>query len=101
MKSKKKPKVSLKSSLPNEPRLIELERLRIDARKKVTQAEEAMQLVIDYALNMENEIQRLRNALKNISDVVDESLLLDEDLAQAWGTLRVEVINARRALEGK
>lgn len=98
MKSKKKPKVSHKSILFNEVRL-DLERLRIDARNKAKQAEDAMQVVLDYALGMEIEIQRLRKALKNISDVVDESLLLDEDLAQAWGTLRVEVINARRALE--
>lgn len=96
MKSKKK----VKSSPKTDP-LIELTKLRAEARERVRQAEDAVQTVLDYALGMEDEIQRLRKALKNISDVVDESLLLDEDLAKAWGTLRVEVITARRVLEGK
>jgi len=44
---------------------------------------------------------RLREALRKITNKVDEALLLDEELGQAWDELRQEVIEARAALEGK
>lgn len=43
---------------------------------------------------------RLRKALAQISDTVDDALLLDEELALAWGDLRDAVIKARAALGG-
>ena len=43
------------------------------------------------------ESERLREALERIANTVDEALLLDEDLDQAWGELRQAVIEARSA----
>lgn len=43
-------------------------------------------------------IDELRVALKNLSDTVDESLLLDENLAEDWDVLRESVIRARKTL---
>lgn len=42
---------------------------------------------------------RLRAGLIKLSEIVDEALLLDEHLAEAWGELRSAVVEARELLE--
>lgn len=39
-----------------------------------------------------------RKLLRKFTNTVDESLLLDENLAEAWGTLRAAVVEARKLL---
>lgn len=43
-------------------------------------------------------VQQLEIALEKIADTVDEGLLLDEQLADAWDVLRTAVIDARATL---
>jgi hypothetical protein len=43
----------------------------------------------------------LKKTLDHFANKVDEALLLDEDLDQAWGELRQIVIEVRSVLEGK
>lgn len=74
MKTKNKRRSSVRSEL-----LIEVEKVRSSARMKVRQAEDAVQAVLDHALVMDSEIQRLREALVLISK--SNSYMLSQSLA--------------------
>lgn len=52
-----------------------------------------------YEKELAKEAIRLRAGLTKISDTVDEALLLDEHLADAWGELRAAVVEARQLLK--
>lgn len=81
MKTKKK----ANALLANKP-LIEFEKLRIEAREKVRDAEDAMQAVLDYALALDAEIESMKEALRIIA--TSDSYRLSQSVA-------------RNALEGK
>lgn len=49
--------------------------------------------------SVQKKLEIAREALIKMSDSVDESLLLDEDLHKDWDKLRNEVIDAKKALK--
>jgi len=50
-----------------------------------------------YMIRAEN--HKLKQALNKMADIVDHSLLLDEDLDKAWDDLRKAVVEARKTLD--
>lgn len=60
-------------------------------------AEDLSRALEYYQIRVEN--HKLKQALNKMADIVDHSLLLDEDLDKAWDDLRKAVVEARKTLD--
>lgn len=54
---------------------------------------------VDCLNGLKKERDKLHTALESLADTVDDSLLLDEALAEDWDKLRNAVVEARKALK--
>ena len=57
------------------------------------------QMSAERELKLMTKVRNLTDALRNVTETIDDALLLDEELAQAWGDLCKAVEYGRKIIK--